>query len=94
MAKKVVRKSVKKNKKVVKQTKKPAKPKTKTKAKVTKKPVVTPKRKVVVVPRKNVPAVLEAESKIRQISLFEMNEIVGRLVQRAKTRKRNRNTIE
>jgi hypothetical protein len=38
--------------------------------------------------------VLEANTKIRQISLFEFNEIVVHLIQKAKLRKRNRNTLE
>jgi hypothetical protein len=38
--------------------------------------------------------VLEVNTKIRKISLFEFNEIVARLIQKAKLRKRNRNTLE
>jgi hypothetical protein len=82
---KTTKKVVKKHHKHVS---KPSKKTIVAKPKLATKPIVLPTAKESKI------KILEADTKIREISVMEMNEIVARLVDKAKTRKRNRNTIE
>jgi hypothetical protein len=86
--KKVVKKNHKHISKPSRKVKLPKKAVNTAKPKLVTKPIVLP------TPKKSKIEILEADTKIREISEFEMNEIVSRLVHKAKTRKRNRNTIE
>lgn len=105
--KKVVKKNApKKNKKPVKKivkkapAKKAAPKKTtkKTPAKKAKKPVKKTNKKQATPKTKKskfvVPAILEADSKVRTISDFEFREILTKLIYKARTKKRNKNTID
>jgi hypothetical protein len=95
MAKKKTKSKHSATKKVVKKTRKHITKPIKThKKNDINKPKTNVDAEIVVQQKKSKIKILEAETKIREISEFEMNEIVSRLIHKAKTRKRNRNTIE